>query len=557
MPMKFKTFNPAHALSHPLWWFALVVLMVNDHMLKYSTFAGTLTGKMSDVAGLIVAPVLLATLLRVRSARGLILSGLATGAVFSAINVSVEFAAIFDAWVSHIVPFRTTTDPTDLLALAAIPLGLRVFWSTMTRARVSLPALRFAGVGIGGLACMATSPPPCEDCEPEWEPQFTSQISILNRSNELHVLRIRQLEPNITLDCDIVRENPTAYLRSEYFGATTRWLLQSAQEIPVQLQEFGNAGCTAAMVESDTLPDILVFWDSGLPTKWYNFDSEFVPAEIPANQNTLTIEAEYDGEPLHQYAERSTCGANLDWCDEETYAPLAEIPEGARYSWGSVAEGRIFWPLPVLDTPTTTAGENCPMPGPGDGVFWTEPEVGALRGMMSAHVSDDGCAEFRFSRGPAWYACAPQFALEALTPPEGGRNVEFEVLYQTPSGFTPGMEGVRVTMYGEIPRSVILTRGYAVHPGIGMSYSTTDPANCRPVLDYCDTPVLPATVEFGGVARPAGDVFELDGQRGEAMVVRAYHLPVRDPACDAIASLVPELELDTDNTYLEMAVILE
>lgn len=555
MPMKSYKLHPSHALSHPLWWTALAVLLLNDHVLKYSAFAGALTGKLSDVAGLIVAPVLIATLLRVRSPLGVLLSAWATAAVFAAINISPELAAAFDTLVSNVVPFKTTTDPTDLFTLIAIPLGLAAFWPTMRREAAGTPALRFAAVTLGGLACMATSPPPCDDCG-EWEPQFSSQISILNRSNELHVLRIRQLEVDVTLDCDIVRENPTAYLKSQYFGATTRWLIQSAQEIPLRVETFDSPRCTAAIVESDTLPDILVFWDGSLPAKWFEFDDETVPAEIPANMNTLTIEAEYSGEPLHVYGARSTCGAILDWCDEETYASLAEIPEGARYSWGAVAEGRIFWPLPVLDTPSNTTGDICPMPGPGDGVFWTDPEVGLPRVLTSVHLSEDNCAEFRFESGPAWYACAPRFALEALAPTEGNRRVEFETIYESPAGFTGGMEGVRVSALDETGVSVLLSRGHAIHPGLGTTYQPEVSANCRAVLDYCDTPVLPATIKVGGLERPAGVPFELDGNRGTAMVVRAFHLPVRDPQCEALSTFLPELELDTESAYLEMAAIL-
>jgi hypothetical protein len=44
-----------------IWWVALGVLLINDHVLKVvGVLPGWLTGKLSDVAGLIVAPVLAA-----------------------------------------------------------------------------------------------------------------------------------------------------------------------------------------------------------------------------------------------------------------------------------------------------------------------------------------------------------------------------------------------------------------------------------------------------------------------------------------------------------------
>ena len=76
--------RPIHALVHPLWWGSLALLALNDHVLKPGALLpGVVTGKLSDFAGLVVAPALFAVLLRVRSRRGLILSHVAVGAVFA------------------------------------------------------------------------------------------------------------------------------------------------------------------------------------------------------------------------------------------------------------------------------------------------------------------------------------------------------------------------------------------------------------------------------------------------------------------------------------------
>ena len=44
-----------HALSHPVALAAVVVLLLNDHVLK-AKYPGFITGKLSDFAGMIVAP---------------------------------------------------------------------------------------------------------------------------------------------------------------------------------------------------------------------------------------------------------------------------------------------------------------------------------------------------------------------------------------------------------------------------------------------------------------------------------------------------------------------
>jgi hypothetical protein len=56
--------DPRAGLAHPAWWLALALLALNDHVLKGAgLLPAWLTGKLSDVAGLVVAPVLLAALL--------------------------------------------------------------------------------------------------------------------------------------------------------------------------------------------------------------------------------------------------------------------------------------------------------------------------------------------------------------------------------------------------------------------------------------------------------------------------------------------------------------
>jgi hypothetical protein len=55
---------PADALLHPVFVLSLTLLVVNDHVLK-ATWPGPLTGKLSDVMGLIVAPLTLQAIVEV------------------------------------------------------------------------------------------------------------------------------------------------------------------------------------------------------------------------------------------------------------------------------------------------------------------------------------------------------------------------------------------------------------------------------------------------------------------------------------------------------------
>src|SRR5262245_30744126 len=119
--------RPAPALLSPLWLGALALLLANDRWLKYADLApGWLTGKLSDLAGMIVAPVLLAVLLGVRRRGALLACHVAVGLVFSLIKLSPWCA---DAWSWSMglfgYPWTIVLDPTDLLALPTLLISWR------------------------------------------------------------------------------------------------------------------------------------------------------------------------------------------------------------------------------------------------------------------------------------------------------------------------------------------------------------------------------------------------------------------------------------------------
>jgi outer membrane protein assembly factor BamB len=69
-----------------LWWLALLVVLLNDHVLQGAgVLPGALTGKLSDVAGLVLVPALVASLARARSRsalqRPVLASALALGSL--------------------------------------------------------------------------------------------------------------------------------------------------------------------------------------------------------------------------------------------------------------------------------------------------------------------------------------------------------------------------------------------------------------------------------------------------------------------------------------------
>ncbi|WIX84670.1 hypothetical protein [Amycolatopsis sp. DG1A-15b] len=152
-------------LAHPLTVGATAVLLVNDHVLK-PAWPGLVTGKLSDVAGLVVAPPVLGLLL------GLFLAGrvaaaaavLTTGAGFALVKLTAGGAGVASAaWSVVNGPSVILADPADLVALPALGLSWWV-WRRVTGVpplpdRLAFRVRVVVAVPFTVLAITATSAP--------------------------------------------------------------------------------------------------------------------------------------------------------------------------------------------------------------------------------------------------------------------------------------------------------------------------------------------------------------------------------------------------------------
>jgi hypothetical protein len=133
---------------HPAALVALVVLVVNDHVAK-TLWPGVLTGKASDVAGLVLAPLVLVALAEIgceiagreRPGAGVVVVAAAlTGAGFAAVQLSPAAGSLYRHGLGAAQqllggdgrPVVLTPDLTDLLALPA----LLVPWIVAGRVRL-------------------------------------------------------------------------------------------------------------------------------------------------------------------------------------------------------------------------------------------------------------------------------------------------------------------------------------------------------------------------------------------------------------------------------------
>jgi len=154
------------ALASPGFALALAVLVLNDHVLK-TAYPGWITGKLSDAAGLVVAPLLLGVLLTAwRVPRPMLVAIAVVGLGFTLTKATAAGAATASAiWSLTGVPTLIRADVTDLLALPAL------YGAWLLHAQVSERTLgdwrsrvaRTIGVGLVPVTAVATAATSCDD----------------------------------------------------------------------------------------------------------------------------------------------------------------------------------------------------------------------------------------------------------------------------------------------------------------------------------------------------------------------------------------------------------
>jgi len=161
----------ARAFAHPAFWAGVLLLLLNDHVLKRA-FPSFWTGKLSDFAGLFITPFLVIPVvagllrpLRIPLARAADLGCGLVGLGFAALKLSPAFNAAAAAAASIALgrPAAFALDPTDTVACLAL-LPARLFWGWAARAaaqgRRPSPGWARAGWALAMIALLATSPAP-------------------------------------------------------------------------------------------------------------------------------------------------------------------------------------------------------------------------------------------------------------------------------------------------------------------------------------------------------------------------------------------------------------
>ncbi len=494
--------HPHRALVHPLWVGALVVLALNDHWWKYDDLLpAAVTGKLSDFAGLLVAPVLLAAIVGVRRRAGLFAAHVAVGVVFTLIQVSRSFADAWSALMDLVaMPWVITSDPTDLVALPMLALGMHVYPRAMQRAASA--SLRrtgeLAGAAVGLVCCVATSRP--EPGELVYSP-IDADVYINNDTDEELVVRIRSLASDVVVDCETVASDPGRLLAAPLFDTAESWTVPAEANVavhPTPTLELSR-GCHAAIVDADGWPSRLLFWRSGQPAR-----TQVAGLGIdPAAPGWVRMARDDD--------DRGVFDAEMDIVFELEDAPSGEgacavQDDGDRNEWSG-------------DVPL--------------GAWW----IAALEDGL------DGCTAFGLAashdstESVRWYLCTPELELPFAV----GDAVAITNLYDL------GVEGVRVSAIDFATndpvfpaRELVVSRGSQPASIADLSTSFVAEFDCPFTVDSCGTVARAGMLVVGGSGWPsreiaAGETALLEHDNGAVIRIALAHGQDREVVDDECA----------------------
>jgi hypothetical protein len=289
--------RPARALLTPTWIGALALLVANDHWLKGSgLLPGVLTGKLSDVAGMLVAPALLAALLGVRTRGALLACHVAVALVFTGIQLSTGFAAQWSALMGlfgH--PWTITCDPTDLLALPFLLVSWKLLVPEMSSELPALVPLQRTAVGalsmFGLWSTVATSDVDTfVDPDDGWYEDVYGDLYINNANDFEIALHIRPLRGDLVVDCQQVANDPGRLLGEAAFGEAVHWSLPARTNVAISLPE---SGCGAVWIAGEGIAPTIVFVDdvSDFWPQWYPGQS-FDPSALGSSGLAIVFDAE-------------------------------------------------------------------------------------------------------------------------------------------------------------------------------------------------------------------------------------------------------------------------
>lgn len=186
----------ARALVGPPTIVAILLFVLNDHVLKGSGIVpAVVTGKLSDLAFLFFAPIVLVYATRARTKLAVARAFAAPAAFFAAINLSPMASELFARALSTILPSSHVCDAEDLVALAILPFSWVYLWRSAAKRspdRETWPRTwrHVLVMLVASLGCVATSAQP-----PEPIPMAPTHRAVYMSWKEFRTTAVQVQEP--------------------------------------------------------------------------------------------------------------------------------------------------------------------------------------------------------------------------------------------------------------------------------------------------------------------------------------------------------------------------
>jgi hypothetical protein len=444
------------ALRSPIWWAALLVLLLNDHVLKGAgLLPAWLTGKLSDVVGLVVAPPLLCALAGARSRRAGVACFAAVAAVFAVVKISADAAELWCAMAAAFgLRWTMVADPTDLVGLCALPLA----WRLCVRPRAAAVWRERGGLVLGAVACIATS-------GGGGPATWSGSGFVVNSTGADVEVRLRYYTG--FLECSELDGRTPRIADPQAFGAGITFRLAPGETLPVDLRSVKEAAgipdfgsyydepderfpesndCLLVLVQAEGLPSTLLWWSPldvpvvAIPLSDADGLDEVATGAVDIVDSGAGLWLAPRGNvrvaSVDRGPEPSGCPAAppIEWSPGTPYLGIVEkvaaLPEGCIEISGAPPYGSFTYCGPAAAFPVERGDEVTVTANAGGrqlhGVGWTLDllhVVGRLElGLVTGTLEPLGCAGDRRDVGgysvPARLVLDPAFGDVALLPGE-------------------------------------------------------------------------------------------------------------------------------------------
>lgn len=230
---------------------ATALLVLNDHVLKGAGWLPAwITGKLSDFAGVFVAPLTLCVLFGSERRTRRALCFAVPTLLFVATELSADAArALVEAAALTGMSWKLWPDVWDLLALAVLPFAWRLA-PVLRAGRASSTTRARLGALLAAVACLGSSV----------DRTLTARAFVVNRTGSNVEVDVGTLSGQ--RNCADPVELPHGVLRLADFSGRTRWLLEPNGVLP--LDDCGPARLGVGELTS------AVDWDGSLPPRDMN-----------------------------------------------------------------------------------------------------------------------------------------------------------------------------------------------------------------------------------------------------------------------------------------------